>query len=171
MKKIKSVKFIKFGSVGTTLIELLLYLGLFSVMTLILAEVFLSVLDVQLESRSTSRVEEDGRFILARLDYDIVNAQAIVSPPNLGDQSNTLEITVNSTNYTYTLSNSNLTLINNNGTNSLNSFDTSISNLSFTRLGELSGKPSVRILYTVSSRVSKSSGVETKSYQTTIGLR
>lgn len=156
---------------GFTLIELVLYLGLFSIMILLITEVFLAVLDSQLESKATSGVSEDGRFILARLLFDIANADTLITPINIGDVSNNLQITRSGINYTYSLTNGNLELNNNLGMNMLNSYDTQLSDVSFTRIGNTSGKPSVRISYTVSSRTIRKGILESKSFQTTISLR
>ncbi len=155
---------------GFTLIEMLVYLGLFSILILLITEIFFSALDVQLESRSTSDVEQDGRFILARLMYDIENTQSITTPASAGQQNSTLQITVNGIGYTYAVNSGDLQLTNDKGVNILNSYDITVSNLTFTRLGVL-GKPTITVNLTLTSKTKRTAGAESKSYQTTMGLR
>jgi prepilin-type N-terminal cleavage/methylation domain-containing protein len=68
---------------GFTLVELLLVMALFSIMMLVMTDMFTSVFNVQAESKSRSSVTEDGRFIMSRLNYDIGRASAITTPENL----------------------------------------------------------------------------------------
>jgi len=56
---------------GFTLIEILIYMGLMAALIIVLTNVFVTVLETQLESSSTSVVEIDGRYLLSRLIYDI----------------------------------------------------------------------------------------------------
>src|SRR6266566_4299700 len=88
---------------GFTLVELLLYMGLLTILVTIMSSLFKTIVDVQLESKSSSSVDQDGRFILARITHDMQAAQKIISPANPGDNSTSLQITVNSVNYTYSL--------------------------------------------------------------------
>lgn len=156
---------------GFTLMEMIIYMGIFLILLLVLTEIFISVLDVQSESWATSSVEQDGRFVLSRLFYDIHKADSIVTPANLGEENATLQIIVEGINYTYSLSDNNLQLSNNNGTDKLNSFDTTISNFKVKRLGNLNGKNNIQVNFTVTSKQMRPKGPEVKNFQTTIGLR
>src|SRR3990167_8822134 len=93
---------------GFTLIEIIIYMALLSIFLLTLTDIFVSILDVQLESDATSAVEQDGRFLLSRLAYDINRANAITIPGAIGSSSNSLEMTIAADTYTYTLSGSDL---------------------------------------------------------------
>ena len=148
-----------------------MYMGLLSILIVIMVEIFASSLNVQLESASSSSVQQDGRFLLARLTGDIQNAQSVVVPASIGAQSSSLQVTINSINYTYALSSGNIQLTNNNGTDNLNSLDTTVLNLSFQRLGNASGKSSIQIKLTLTSKVARKQVTETKNFQTTVGLR
>lgn len=158
---------------GFTLIELLIYMGMLSIFLAVLSQIFGFILDAQLESQSTSSVHRDGRFILSKLTYDIHNAQSIVTPVNLGGQSTNLQLTIDGINYTYSLSNGNLEVDNGTETNNLNSGDTIVSGLTFTRIGNsvANAKNTVQISYTVTSKIQRPNGMETKDFQTTIGIR
>src|SRR5258708_14824797 len=65
---------------GFTLVEMLIYMGIFSLMLIALTQIFTSIIDVQLESQSNGSVSQDGQYILSRLSYDISRAQDIATP-------------------------------------------------------------------------------------------
>ena len=81
----------KKGRRGSTLIELLLYIGIFSILTAVLFQFFGTIIDTQLESQSTSSVLLDGQYALNRFNYDIKRADSIISPA-IGEQSSTTAI-------------------------------------------------------------------------------
>ena len=158
-------------SQGVSYIELLLYMGLLSIFLLLITNIFISILDVQAESQSTSSVEQGGRFLISRLSYDMNRADLVTTPTSLGQTTNSLSLNIGGVSYTYSLSGSNLQLVNNNGTDSLNDSETSISNISFQRLGNSGGKDTIKIQFTITSRTVRSKGSETKTFQTTVGRR
>ena len=156
---------------GFTLIEMIIYMFFLSILLLVLTEVFISTLNVQLESQASSSVNEDSRFSLSRLTYDLHRAENIVVPTNLGENTTTLQITIEGVDYIYRINSTDLVLTNNNGSHKLNSFDTTISNFSVRRLGNVNGKHNLQIKFTVSSKTLRQGGVEVKNLQTTLGLR
>src|SRR5438094_795700 len=87
---------------GFTLIEFLMYIGIFSILLVALFQLFTTILDIQSESQATSSVDEDGKFILSRLSYDIQRTNAIVTPASVGQQGSTLQLTIGGASYTYT---------------------------------------------------------------------
>jgi len=148
-----------------------MYMGILSILIVVMVDVFAASLDVQLESQATSAVTQDGRFLLARLTYDVQNAQSVLVPAAVGSQSASLQMTMNAINYTYALNNGTMQLTTNNGTDNLNGFDTTVSNLTFKRLGNGLGKDTVQVVFTLTSNVVRNTGAETKNFQTTVGLR
>lgn len=166
-----TMKINKKASFGFTLMEIVIYMGLLSIMLVILTGIFLSTLDAQLESQTVSSVEQDGRFILSRLIYDINRAQDIATPVNTGESGNTLVLSIAGVNYNYDLVNGNLRLNINSVIDSLNGFDTTISNLTFQRLGKVGGKNSIKVGFTIASKTQRTSGAEIKNFQTTVALR
>jgi hypothetical protein len=73
---------------------------------------------------------------------------------------------------TYSLVDGNLILEAGGIPNRLNSLDTSLTSLSFTRLGNVGGKPTVQVSFDIESNITKRGNVnETRSYQTTLGIR
>ena len=156
---------------GFTIVELIIYMGMLSLMILVMTDIFSSIVDVRKESEAVTVVEQDGNYILAKLFYDISHATSITTPASLGSTGATLQLVINGVTNTYSLNNGNLQVVNNNGTNVLNSVNSAISNISFLRVGNVSGKNTIQLTFTVTSRIIQSSGVESKIYQTSAGLR
>ena len=151
---------------GFSLVEIILYIALVSIFILVLTDIFSAILNTKTESEATSAVEQDSRFILARLNYDIYRANSITNPASPG-QTSIGTLTIASPSLTYSLSNDNLTL---NGTN-INSSETIISNLSFKKMGNLGGRETITVMFTITSKTQRPSGPETKTFKTTIGRR
>ena len=141
-----------------TLVELIIYMGIMAIFLTVLTSIFLSVLDVQLQSEATSAVQTDSRYILSRLVYDIHRASSITIPAASGQTANSLVLDVAS----FASVGENLQI---NGTDNLNSFATSLTNFSVTRLGNPSGKHTLTINFTLTDRS------EIKDYQISVGLR
>lgn len=156
---------------GFTLVELLIYMGLLTILMTILTRIFTGINDVQLQNVATGAVEEDGRFLYTRLAYDIGRAASVVTPATLGEQTNTLTIMIGSVANTYSINSTNIILANDQGAYQLNSVGTQISNLSFRRLGNVNGKDSIQVHYTLTSTTVQVSGPDTKEIETTIALR
>lgn len=136
-----------------------------------MTDIFASIVDVRKESEAVTVIEQDGNFILSRLFYDISHASSITTPASLGSTTSTLQIVINGVSNTYSLNSGNLQVVNNNGTNILNSVNSTISNISFLRVGNASGKNTIQLTFTVTSKIVQSSGTESKIYQTSVGLR
>ena len=156
---------------GFSLIEIIIYIGLLSILLVVLTQTFTSIISSKLDSQATSNVIQDANFILNRFIYDISRSSAIVTPATYGTPASTsLVITVNGSNYTYNLSGGNLQLTNSLGTEVLNSYGTTVSNLQFTKIGN-NGVNSVKINFRLTSKDVKSSGNEVKNYQITVAPR
>lgn len=138
---------------GVTIVELLVYIGLLSVFMIILVDVFTAILAARLQSQSTSTLNQDARYILSRITYDVENS-AIFAVPN----PTTLTVGTD----TFTLSGNDITL----NSVKLNSLDTKIGSLNFTKIGG-----TVQVTYTIESLVTLQSGTQTQTIQTTLGSR
>ncbi|MGE5041957.1 MAG: PilW family protein [Candidatus Levyibacteriota bacterium] len=170
-KKLRATSHAPQASLGFTLVELVVYMGIVSVFMLVLTDILVAVLDTRTASESTSQVTQDGRYIYTRLIYDINHAESVSTPLNLGDTSNSLVATINGTVYTYSLQNGNLMLSAPGSSDQLNGNDTSVSGLSFKRIGNAGGKNTFQILFTVASRIIRHGPVDREVFQTTAGLR
>lgn len=142
---------------GFTIVELLIYMVIMGTMFTVLGGILLSTLDVQMESESVSTIEADGRFLLARLGYDVHRASSLTTP--------NLVLTINGQTYTYSVANSIFQLTTPSGSSHLTSPGVQVSNFSVTQLGNPTGVPTAQIKFTLTN------GHETRNYQTTVGLR
>lgn len=156
---------------GFTLIELILFMGMFSFIMLVLMQIFTSLVDKQSEVQSVSAVESDRSFILARLNYDITRASNITIPANPGDQGSTLALNISGQTSTYSLIDGNIILTNEDGTDRLNSHKVTIPILNFERLGNAGGKNVIKLNYAVESLIDRPQGRELQTIDTTIGTR
>ncbi len=158
---------------GFSLIELVIYMGLLAILLVVLAQVFTSIIQSRLDSESGASIDQDANYILTRLTYDVQRAQAINTPSNFvtGTQ---LQINVGGVNYTYALSGGNLQLTNSYGSNILNGYNSTISSLQVTRIGNGTtpvNTDSIKINFTITSRVRKLSGNESRNYEITVAPR
>ena len=159
---------------GFTLIEIIIYMALLSIFLLTLTDIFVSILDVQLESDATSAVEQDGRFILSRMAYDIPRASSIDIPPQIGQTRSNLRMTIGGVTYEYAENGGNLQLTNNLGTSNLNGSETAVSNLSFQKIANsavVGTKETIKINFTIESITQRTQGPEVRNFQTTVGRR
>ncbi len=157
---------------GFTLIELLLTMGLMSILLLVLSQVFISILDLRLESEATDVVAQDGRYILSRLTYDLNRASAITIPATQGGTGSQLQITISGVAHTYDVSGGNLTITTGGNSDSLDGYGTTVSNVSFTRLGNVNGKNTAQISFRLTSTIDTAgTGTNTRDFQTTVGIR
>ena len=92
---------------GFSLIELLLYIGLLAVILTAMTNIFLLIVDLQLETESFSGAAQDGQYVLSRLKYDLSQGKTISSPA-LGGSGGSLTILINGVSYQYYLQNDNL---------------------------------------------------------------
>lgn len=152
---------------GFTLVELLLYAGLFTILLVVFLQLFSSIIGVQLESESRSAISQDGQYILQRLSYDIMRADSVVSPTTLGATASAMTLTISGSSSAYIVSGGNLLL----GSDQLNSFATQVNNFSVLRLSNSNGADSLQISITLTSLTMESSGAKTKTFQTTVSRR
>jgi prepilin-type N-terminal cleavage/methylation domain-containing protein len=156
---------------GVTLVEMLIVMALLSVFLLVIATIFTSTLDIQSQSSSYDAVMSDGRFIMARLDYDIPLATAITTPASLGASGASLVMTIGGNTYTYALSSGNLQLTDNIGAANLNGSGTTVSSLTFQRIGNAGGKDTIRYSFTLTSIAKSTTGTTSQTFTSTTERR
>jgi len=157
---------------GFTVIEMVIYIGTLAIFMAILTQIFTSILNVRTKTESTSSLEQDSKYVLSRLVYDINRAQSITRPVNLGGQESRLEITIDGNPYSYFISDNNLMMTDTTGTYALNSNGTTVSGLNFQRLGPaLTGRNTIQVNLTITSASLSTTGVDQNLIQTTVGTR
>jgi Tfp pilus assembly protein PilV len=154
---------------GFTLVEVLIYIGLMGVFLLVLLDIFTATLNTKLSSESTSALNMDSRYILAKLKYDINNADSIISPAE-GASGSSLQLITGGVTATYASNSGNFTKTETSTLN-LNGWDTALTALSFKSVGVPGGKPTVQISYTLRSKITANTGNATQTINTTIGTR
>ncbi len=166
MKKITNLK-------GFTIVELILFMGLLMLLIGITSTVFTTAVNIQLESTAASSVQQDERFIVAKLNYDVERATSITTPATKGVAGNSIQLVIGGVTNTYTISaGGNLQVTANGVTNTINGYDTTVSNFLVTRLGNTGGtEDTLQVLFTLTSRTKKDTGYESKNIQTAFALR
>ena len=118
---------------GFTLVELLMVMGIMSILMIILFQVFGSILDLKLRSEATTYVAQDSRYLITRLTYDISRASDVTLPVELSSGSS-LTLVIDGQNYVYSLDGNILKLSVGGGDNlALNGIGSKINTLTFTR--------------------------------------
>ncbi len=159
---------------GFTLIELTMSMGILAVLLVAFTAIFGSVVDVNLESSSASAIDQDGRFVISRLVYDTQRADEIVQPSvPATTSSNTFTVLISGEQFTYGMDlNENIALTNNSGTNTLNSMNTKVENLTFQRIGIGDNTDTIQVKFNLVSRIQRTAGiVDSKDFQTTLSIR
>ncbi|MEK7620707.1 MAG: prepilin-type N-terminal cleavage/methylation domain-containing protein [Patescibacteria group bacterium] len=78
---------------GFTLVELLVSLGLASILLLVILSIFLSSIRSQTTQRSVAEVEQQGAMVMELITQTLRNAQAITSPA-VGASASSLTVDV-----------------------------------------------------------------------------
>ena len=145
-------------------------MGILTILIVVMASIFGAIIDGKLESEAVSSVDQDGRYILARLSSDMGSAVSIASPA-AGIQGTVLQISTGSTSMKYSLSLANDLQISRSGQlDNLNSVSTSVSGLTFKRIGNGDSNDTIQMQFTLTSRVKKRADTtQTKSFKTTFG--
>ncbi len=160
---------------GTSLIELILYLGLLSIVLIIATDIMFRTSEFSLQSAAGNDLQDDARFIVSRFSYDIRRSNSISLPASLGDSSVTLILSIGSETHTYTLNSFNLeyqeTVGPNTQTGNLNSNRTKVNSLSFERLGSVDGNPTMKVMFELEGTTAKKGGPDQKTFETVVSQR
>lgn len=164
---------------GFTLIEFLIYIGLLSILLAIMSQVFLATLSIRTESEGATNIQQDGRYILARLTYDIYRAKDI-SVPAVGATGGVLQLTITEngtdTAYRYSSASGNLVLQIGSATPvPLNSPTVRLTDFSVRRIGNSgsiqNARDTAKIHIGLQGKSGIAQGAQQLLFDTTIGLR
>lgn len=157
---------------GFTIIELLLYMGILSIILLIFIELFVSLTRLRTENESTSNIQQDSSYLINKLIYDIHQAKTISVPLHPPGESKVLDMIINGTTYSYATDSAKNLIMSDGTTNyQLNGYNTQIPSILFIRLGQNDIHDIIKIKFTVTSRVKNPAGNESQLYETVVGLR
>lgn len=156
---------------GLTLVELLVTMGLMSLLLVVITDIFAATMELRTAARADAGLTQDGRFILARLNYDVARASAIMTPVAFGASGTSLTLTIDGVTTTYAVTSGALQLADINGTVNLNSSATTVTNFTVQKVGNSGGTEQVRISMTLTATDRQKSGPQTQTLTTTIGRR
>ena len=157
---------------GVTMIELIIYMGIFMGFMTLLSGLFVSILNVQQESMETARMEQDVQYLFARLQYDVSRASELLLPVNNGDTGNILSLNTAEGVISYYLISDQLTIsVDGGAETSLLSSGNSITQFDLQRLGNLDGVPGVRMEMDIESQYQGSAQPLKRELSYTFGLR
>ena len=156
---------------GVTLIELVIYMSILSVLLLFFTDMFATLINKQLETESLSNVQQDANYLLSRFSYDFGRAASISLPAAPGAPANSLRLLIGSTFYSYSVSSGNLIVEHGGVQDTMNSSEVAISNPTFQRLGLGNSHDAIRITFDVTSKVKQQAGYDVTHFSTTLGIR
>jgi len=155
---------------GTTIVELILYMGLLSIFMVMVVNLFGQVLSVQTDSVAESYIQTNGNFLLIKLAKDINSSDDIITPSSIGQSATSVVLRSGPNNISYTIINGRLVLTDNTGSYNLNDVDTIISDFLVKRLGNSGGKNGLQVSYKITSAISDQE-IKSKDFNTFISLR
>lgn len=88
---------------GFTLVELLVYFALFSILLVVITNLFIDALAQRTRDSMRSSLQQESEYVLAKLRHTVLNADAITHPVLSGESSPTLELNVGGDTYRYSI--------------------------------------------------------------------
>lgn len=158
---------------GVTLVELLIYLGLSMIILVVLSELFVAILNESVKTQNYSAVQTDGRYVLGRLKMELNKASSVTTPGGLGEVSTELSILVDGFTHHYFVTEEKLYLnISPDPANYLvSNLDSRITNVFFTRTGNVGGKSVILIEFTSTTGIEGTAQYESQIFKGAGGLR
>ncbi len=156
---------------GDTLVEMLIYMGLFAGFLALLSGLFVSTLDIQQQSLDSAEIEQDSQYLFSRIQYDVSRANAITTPASEGATSSALVLTTPSGKITYAKVNNQLQITDPSGSSILTSPDIALTTVSFQRLGSSAQSDSLKIQFHLQSINLQNSVPENRDINMTLGIR
>lgn len=160
---------------GLTLIEIIVYIALLSIVLLVVFDLLLTTSSLKSESESNLSLQKDESQIINRLNFEIKQADTIATPSSIGQTTASLSLTTGTETHTLILVGNNLVLQKTLGastaTANLNSDLTAVSALSFQRLGNTTGKVNLKINFTLTNLKTTQQGTLSKNYQMVVTTR
>jgi type II secretory pathway component PulJ len=156
---------------GFTLVEVIVFMGLLTIFIFLLSRIFVSILETQAESISTSTVELESQYLMSRLKYDTSLASSIISPGELGETSSVLGLEIDGQEVSFVVSNGILLRQMGSETIRLSAADLAITSWQVRRLGNEDGKHVLSIVMQLDSTFGGAAGRERKELVFMLGER
>lgn len=154
---------------GFTLVEILMTLGIVSMLLITLTQVFGGIISLRLKSDITTTLAQDSRYLLSILEYDLASATNVTSPAvstsvsnlTLTSRNNTITYIFDGTTLTRTVSGVSAPIIT----------ETLITDFTATRGLDNGGKPIISIIYTLTTPAISDAPAQSRTFTTSYGLR
>jgi len=159
---------------GTSLIELLLYFALLSIVLALAADLMIRSGEFSLESAAKNDLQEEARFAMNRIAYDVHRADSVIFPAAPGQLATSLWLDINGVVKVYYVLDSKIQLYSNDtGTWTQVTSDSVTTPTSFTfdNFSNAGGKPTIKITFTLKSTTSQKGGSRSKTFESVVGLR
>lgn len=157
---------------GATLIELVVYLALFSIVLLISIDLMVMSSETGAESSAKNSLNQDSNFILNRMEYDMQRAESIFAPTAPSQVTNYLWLTIGGQDYVYFVNLNKVQLYINGTWHDLSSsFVTAPSAMRFENVGTATTKSTIKAKITLRSTDTPKGGPLEKTFETVFGLR
>jgi len=137
---------------GFTIIELLIFTAIFSIMSVAFLSALVSAIQIQVKQLAASEVNQQSQFLLDTIQYYVQGASLVELPSDTATTTLKLRMSSSSTDPAYIyLSNSVVYLKQTDGgaAEPLTSSKVSVSNLTFTKRANSPGHDSVNVLFTI----------------------
>lgn len=155
---------------GFSLVEILIYMALMGIFMTVLLDIFVTTLNIKLGSERTSSLNQDMRFVLQKISYEIANADSVTIPAT-GSASTTLRLTSPTGTKIFASSSGNLVLTASGATMNLNGPDTTLTEISFQNVSVSGLKPAVKFTFTLNSLIDVYGGNRSQTLNSTVMLR
>lgn len=165
---------------GFTLLEILIYFSLLSIILLVVVDLFFRISESSLESSTKNALEIEGQYVLNRLEYDIhridiENGDTVLQPAVPGETRPFLALSINGTPYVYASLGEGLILFiwgDGESITPVISNSVRVENISVTRVSNNDTKPTLKISFTLESTTpSKDGTFESRDFESVFGVR
>jgi hypothetical protein len=143
-----------------TLVELIIYMGIFAVMLVVLAQIFEATLNLFVESTTNSSISRETSYLASRMTYDIRRATDIQLPVTTGETGSVLQLLIDGETFVYQINEGRMTLTENGVTEEVTGNDVEAQSFVVTKSSD-----GVQVGWTLVS------GESTQSYLTSVTPR
>ncbi|MEX0895517.1 MAG: prepilin-type N-terminal cleavage/methylation domain-containing protein [Patescibacteria group bacterium] len=155
---------------GFTLVELLLYFALVSILLVTVGSMFISIMEGRSTISSVTSLDRDGQFISMRLQYDLRRADSVQVPELSGESSAVLELAIDGQTITYQETNGQL-LLTQAGESAVLHDQTIVDMFQVTRMGSADQTPLIQVRLELRSVIEEQTGPRSRIFETSVGLR